>query len=333
VLYVELVVITVVVVCVQYFTFRGTSNASNSHSQFSFFLCDQPTVQYHEEYQLDPPSNDPLLHGSTTVVDEMLVMDDTVRPVSRKELLAQYEQLLEDYNAVLADISTQQPTQSAMNDDQLLMMDESNGYYYEKDDVYEADIHLSIGTLYLEEIDKGIRTSSMTDAMTHFDQAVRLYEMSGDADSTTNMALAKYNLFLLHLRDGNYRVAARRYNEAIVWLRKIDTMATDFDLYDDDSNNIDPTLFHYLTSLPHQHSTRNHQPYKSSNQQQRKTFLKLETSAGPSKTGAKMDKSTNDENNVDQASSATVTKEKPSIHIDLQHFLSQNQSVLLKEEL
>ena len=242
----------------------------------------------------------------------------------------QYEQLLEDYSTLVADISIQQPQQNAMNDDQFLLMDESNGYYFEKDDIYEADIHVSIGTLYMEEFDSGIRTSSGTYAMTHFDQAVRLYEMSGDVDSTTNMALAKYNLFLLHLRDGNYRVAARLYNDAIVWLRKIDTTmaSTDSDLYDD--YGIDPALFTEVSNLQHQRrNTRNQQPYKSSKQQQqqRKILLKAETFTGKSKTESTTGTgrvTNNAKNEIDVDSGTDTEAANPTIYVDLQHFLSQN---------
>ena len=296
------------------------------------FFVDLSTVQYHEEYQLDPPANDPIMHGSTTIVDEILVMDDTENPISRKDLLANYEQLLEDYHTSVADINLEQQEHSTINDDQFLLLDESNGYSYQKDDVYEADIHLSIGTLYMEEFGQGIRTSRITQAMNHFEQAVRLYEMSGDVDSTINMALAKYNVFLLHLHDGNYRVASRRFNEAIDGLRQVDAIATaDADIYDDYYN--DPTLVNEITNVQQQRNNkRNQQPYKSS-KQQRKTLVKATTaSTDTSKASSMAGRSFHHERYEDDVESTTAMKGKPSIYVDLQHYLNQNESSV-KEEL
>jgi tetratricopeptide (TPR) repeat protein len=281
-------------------------------------------VQHHEEYQLDPPSVDPLLHGSTTMIEEMLIMDDNETPMSRKDLLTQYEHLLAEYYALVADNDIQQ---NSMNDDQMLLMDESNGYYYEKNDSYEADIHVSIGTLYMEEFDKVISTSSITHAMTHFEQAVRLYEMSGDVDSNTNMALAKYNLFLLHLRGGNYRMAARRYNDAIDLFRNIESHSTDVTGMDESFK--DPTLFTGSVNLHQHRSKRVQEPYQSS-KQQHKTLTKSEasTTRTTSPTARAIDEET--KHNVESAT-LPVVKEKPSLYVDLQNFLSQNQSA--KEEL
>jgi hypothetical protein len=217
-----------------------------------------------------------------------------------------------------------------MNDDELLLMNGSNEYYYEKDDIYEADIHLSIGTLYIKEFDKGTFTSnSFTNAMTHLDQAVRLYEMSSDDTDhsiTTNMTLAKYYLFLLHLRDGNYHFAAQRYNDAIDWLRKLDALVlTDSDMFED--NDIDPNLFAEESILQHQPTKRNPQPFKSLKQQQRKKTYESEKTTRISK----MRRATNRGSNEVNVESASDTEEKPSIYIDLQHYLSQNQSALPKD--
>ena len=274
-------------------------------------------VQYHEEYHLDPPSNDPLLHGSSTVVEEMLVMIDGETPSSRSDLLLQYEQLLADYNTLVANNNFQQQ-QNVMNDDQWLLMDESNEYYYEKDDIYEADIHVSIGILYMEEFDNGASTSSSTEAMTHFEQALRLYDRSVDADSSINMALAKYNLFLLHLRDGNYRVAARRYNEAIDLLRRIETTSTDMD----EDLNVDYKLLAEIKDLQQNRNKRNQQPYQST--KQRKTSVKAEANSDTS-----IPTSTTDSSRANSNDKGT-RNDKASIYIDLQHFLSQNEST--KEE-
>ena len=213
-----------------------------------------------------------------------------------------------------------------MDDDQLLLMDESNGYYYDKDDIYEADIHVSIGTLYMEEFDMCSSTSSITHAMTHFEQAVRLYDMSGDSDvdRSTNMALAKYNLFLLHLRNGNYRMAVRRYNEFIDLFRKIDAYTTDEDIYE--SFN-DPTQFtEQITSQQHR-AKRNHEQYHLSKQRQT-TLIKWDasTTKATSKTGNASAKDSKHE-----VESAMLSEEQPSIYVDLQHFLTQNQSA--KDEL
>ena len=273
-------------------------------------------MQYHEEYQLDPPSVDPLSHGSTTIIDEILIMDDSDTPISRKDLLVQYEQLLEEYYTLIADSDLQQ---HSLHDDQMLLMDESNRYYYEKDDSYEADIHVSMGTLYMEEFDTVISTSSLTHAMIHFEQAERLYEMSGDVDSSTNMALAKYNLFLLHLRDGNYRMAARRYNDAIDMFRKIESHATDVN-----NSFKGATLFTGNSNLQQHRSNRNQEPYQSS-KQQHSTSSKSEipTTRTESTTESAIDKEAKHD-----VESATLkkNKEKASIYVDLQHFLSQNQS-------
>jgi hypothetical protein len=144
-------------------------------------------VEWNEKYNLDPPV-DPLtaadLDGNTAA------------------MLTEHEKNLEEYLKMF-DGDT-----GAMLDGGY---DEDTGeeYDYEKDDGYEGDLHLSLGSLYMA---LGGDNSAL--AASHLEQAVRLYELSGEREGD-NTATAKFNLAILHLRSGDYRASARWHGEAL----------------------------------------------------------------------------------------------------------------------
>jgi tetratricopeptide (TPR) repeat protein len=278
-------------------------------------------VQLHEEYQLDPPFIDPLHYDSSTIVDDAKSMDNNDSPT-----LLELEQLLEEYHTLVSDTNINK--QHALNDDEMLLMDESNQYYYEKDHAYEANIHMSLGEMYTEV--KKASTSSITQATFHFEKAVRLYEIEGD-EQNTNVALAKYNLFLLHLRDGDYRTAMRWYDEAIDLLEVMnpsDELPADwyYELNDLSwiSGRADLQNDRNTQSQHQQKSTRSHQ-------EQQRTSLHSDASA--SDTATKAGSSVKQGKRSKQLNIRLTTKNTvgSSIYINLQHYLSQNDTH--KEEL
>jgi tetratricopeptide (TPR) repeat protein len=85
--------------------------------------------------------------------------------------------------------------------------------YYQRDDGYEGDLHLSIGTLYLDRND-------FVSAASHLDQAIQLYELSGETEER-NTADAKYNLAILHFRNADFLASDAAYNSALDTYRKV----------------------------------------------------------------------------------------------------------------
>jgi hypothetical protein len=264
-------------------------------------------VQFHEQYRLDPPFIDPLqLHSSTTTEDMIRTENDIDHPISKNDFLIQYERLLEEYYALFVDSDLEQQRTVPSNDD-IFDMDASNdNYYYDTDDGYEADLHVSIGTLYMElHTTPSSSSSTISQATNHFEQAVRLYQASGEVHST-NMALAKYNLFLLHLRDGDYRTASLRYNDAVDALRTIDVT----------TEHPDSSIFIIEMMTVWKQGYRNvrkQQPYKSTQRHNDPKESQSSINAETSTRDYKIVKSTKDSSNTGS-----------SLYVDVQHFLSQN---------
>jgi hypothetical protein len=268
------------------------------------------TVQLYEQYHLDPPFNDPLLLHSPSMIE-----NNGDRPISKNDLLIQYERSLEEYYALFSDYDFEQQHSVFFNDD-ILSVDESNGsnnYYYDKDDGYEADLHVLIGTLYMESDNQSSGQNSISLASNHFEQAVRLYDISGEVHST-NMALAKYNLFLLHLRDGDYRTASSLYNDAIDTLRMIDTTIA----HTDSSMFIVGIMNEWVQQYRTLHKN---QPFKS----------KRQLNLRESQASTKSDTSTRNYKIV--RSSKENKKTESSLFIDLQHFLTVSQNHTQEDEL
>jgi hypothetical protein len=237
-------------------------------------------------------------------------MIDSSSTVTIKEMLADYVHTLEEYHALFPD-DTQNAFPLPIDD---MLVDESTGseYYFEKDDSYEADLHVAIGTLYAElatSTTTGER--SITDATSHFQQAIRLYEMSGERQSA-NMALAKYNLSILHFQNGDFRMASNRYSDALDIFRSIQDINGD-GLHVDDMELLASRLAQQQKNL--QFSGHHHQPHRTSKSQTTRT------------TKVTVARKTNEATSVKQQGAITNWKEgASSILLDVHRFLHQNDS-------
>jgi len=141
-------------------------------------------VEWYERYNLESPAVGGL---------EFFQSGDE-NPVEAFEMaLQQYKEIFSDEGAIY---------------DEEGYFDEATGEtYYEKDDGYEADLHASIGALYMGGDDHIL-------AVSHLLEAIRLYDLAGEPDGQ-NMASAKFNLAALRLRNGEYRESARLHGEAL----------------------------------------------------------------------------------------------------------------------
>lgn len=168
-------------------------------------------MDWSEKYNLDPPPS--------AATDPMFVDE------SSDALLKEYELLLQEYNDIFA------------NDgyDQGAYFDgTTGGLYYERDDGYEGGLHMSLGVLY--SMSRGGDEENDVLAASHLEQAIRLYEMSGEEGQ--NMASVKFNLANLRLRSGDYRESAKLYKEALDIFQTIGTLNPLLGSFGMDSINI-----------------------------------------------------------------------------------------------
>lgn len=114
--------------------------------------------------------------------------------------IAEYENLLQEYHESFSVDDVGQYDREGYFDDE-------NGYLM-KDDAYEADIHVFLGMLYLTRGDDPVL------AIVHFEQATKLYEVSGEGQSA-NMASAKISLASLFLQTKEFDKSAFVYAEAV----------------------------------------------------------------------------------------------------------------------
>lgn len=244
-------------------------------------------VEWYEKYRLDPPADPPMDAAAD------LMEGDTA------EMVAEYERILLEYLEMFAD-----DTAAAAMDG---FLDETTGEtYYEKDDGYEGDLHMSIGSLYMARSDN----SESIQAASHLEQAVRLYELSGEVQSQ-NMATVKFNLSILHLRNGDYPMSARLHGEALdIFRAVIGDGVNPMAMGDEELNS--------LLLMQQEQEESYFQATRTS---------KTTTTTSPQTKGSK-------------APSVQATKTAggggggggpPTILVDVQRFLSQNDS--LREEL
>jgi tetratricopeptide (TPR) repeat protein len=79
--------------------------------------------------------------------------------------------------------------------------------YLGKDDLYEGDIHMSLGSLFLAKGD-------LVSAGSHLSQSIKLYELSGEEEDR-NLADAKFNMSVLKYRTGDYALSREFYDSAL----------------------------------------------------------------------------------------------------------------------
>jgi tetratricopeptide (TPR) repeat protein len=82
-----------------------------------------------------------------------------------------------------------------------------------KDDSYEGDLHANLASMYIAKQD-------FVAALSHFNQAIRLYEVAGEDESIV-MANTKFNLATLNFRIGAYSASAEKYDEALDLYKQI----------------------------------------------------------------------------------------------------------------
>jgi tetratricopeptide (TPR) repeat protein len=85
--------------------------------------------------------------------------------------------------------------------------------YHGKDDLYEGDIHMSLGSLYLAKGD-------LVSAGSHLSQSIKLYELSGEEEDR-NLADAKFNMAVLRYRTGEYVLSRESYDSALAIYRDV----------------------------------------------------------------------------------------------------------------
>lgn len=263
-------------------------------------------VEWNEKYRLDPPADD------SSFADEF--------EGETSELMAEYEEILEEYQEMFA-----ADGRSAMEG----FFDEMSGEtYYEKDDGYEGDLHMSLGALYMSRSDN----SESIQAASHLEQAIRLYELSGEAQSQ-NMASAKFDLSILHLRNGEYRMSARRHGEALDIFRTV---------MGDDDGSVGGSVEELNSFLPQRELPQQIQPQQ---QDSSSSSSKAGSATGPAASRQRQRSTTNKGTAMDrdhasrqnrlsmvEANKIDATgKGGPTIVVDVHRFLSQNDSY--KDEL
>jgi tetratricopeptide (TPR) repeat protein len=130
--------------------------------------------------------------------------DDELGNFDWSDQVAQLQNALEEYmNLDADDMSIYGEEAEFFGDD---------GYSI-KDPGYEGDLHTNLGSLYLAQGD-------MVLAASHLQQAVRKYELLGEAN-THNMATAKYNLAMLYFKSSEFSKSAVFQAEAIDIFRAV----------------------------------------------------------------------------------------------------------------
>jgi tetratricopeptide (TPR) repeat protein len=244
-------------------------------------------VEWNVKYDLDPPAVD------QSAADFMGGGDST------DDMVAEYERVLQEYLEMFAD-----DTVGGMDG----FFDEASGEtYYEKDDGYEGDLHTSIATLYMARGDN----SENILAASHLEQAVRLYELSGEQDGQ-NMATAKFNLSILHARNGDYLASAQLHSEALDIFRAV---------VGEGVNPMGMGVDELSTLLEQQQQEQN-----SAYQNQHFTTSKTTTTSSSTATSQATKKTA-----PSMQAANTANDAGPTILVDVQRFLSQNDS--LREEL
>jgi tetratricopeptide (TPR) repeat protein len=287
----------------------------SSEFLFPFYLL-LTVVLLHETYRLQPPVNDPILLA--TIVDDTATTDHD-RATTKQEVLMEHERTLDEYYSLYKNGNLH----VTMSDDVIYNDEYNNG----KDDAYEADVHVSIGMLYKEmDTSNSGSTSSSTLASSHFQQAIRLYEMSGDV-LCSSMAIAKYNLFLLHMRDGDYRAAIFQYNDAIDVLSKLDI--TDFSSYDEYD---DPSLLEELKQPIPDH-LGHYQRLNDGATMKRNAQPKHSLIQATSRKTRKSNEKRPVEKSRQKAATTGIKGDESTIFVDLQHFLLLQQNHSQQYEL
>jgi tetratricopeptide (TPR) repeat protein len=249
----------------------------------------------------------------TDVLDEGM-MDEG----ATDSLLAEYEMVLSEYLESLADHNQAFASAGDLGEyfDEL-----GGGMPHGKDNAYEADLHLSLGALYLSRSSSGSGDNSIQSA-SHLEQALRLYELSGESH-TENMATTKYNLSIYHLRNGDYQQSALFYAES---LDIFQTFVAD--------EVGDPTLgaaaaaanvklsLHSLLSSTQQRKPQSRTP-PTTNDNAKSQLSSDKQATSSTKPSLVQAVSINDEHDGRQ--------KRPAILVDMQQFLQQNDSS--KDEL
>jgi tetratricopeptide (TPR) repeat protein len=93
-----------------------------------------------------------------------------------------------------------------------LLNDDGYDYYYQRDDEYEGDLHVTLGALYLSNDD-------LEKAMVYFENAISLYQINDShsrrmADAKTNMAMALF-------RARQFQESIRVHTEALELYRAL----------------------------------------------------------------------------------------------------------------
>jgi tetratricopeptide (TPR) repeat protein len=242
------------------------------------------TVDWNEQYGKDPAWDPSTMYATGS--SSMITVEE--------EQIQQVEQALNEYHDLLMDGEADTIILEEM--EEAVMMEDY--YYVEKSNAYEGDLHNKLGTLYLNRGDHVLASS-------HLQEAIRLYELDGEQDEI-NMASAKYNLSLLHLRAGEYQNSANLYSEALDIFKTsigegLNPLSSDFDILE-------------MTNLVRERATKKNDNTKSSHQSNEKP-----------------------KNNGEETTDQTVLKEtlnrqeSPKVFVDLENFLKQNESI--KEEL
>jgi tetratricopeptide (TPR) repeat protein len=254
-------------------------------------------VEWYETYNIEP---------RTDVLDEGM-MDEG----ATDSLLDEYEMVLSEYLESLADHNQAFASAGDLGEyfDEL-----GGGMPHGKDNAYEADLHLSIGALYLSRSsgDNNIQSAS------HLEQALRLYELSGESH-TENMATTKYNLSIYHLRNGDYRQSAVFYAEALdIFQTFVTDGASDFA-----AANVKQSL-HSLLSSTQQRKPQSRTPPAADNAKSQSSSDKRATSS-PASTKPSLVQAISIDDEYDGR------QKRPAILVDMQQFLQQNDSS--KDEL
>jgi tetratricopeptide (TPR) repeat protein len=139
---------------------------------------------WNEEHNIAPPGE-----LGALVQQEDLELDDAVEDL---------ESQLEAYNVVNNDAR-----EIPVSDYE----DRAYENYPTKDDLYEGDIHVNLGSLLLAKGD-------FVAAGSHLSQAIKLYELS-DEEEDRNVADAKYNMAVLYYRTGEFSLSREMYEAAV----------------------------------------------------------------------------------------------------------------------
>jgi tetratricopeptide (TPR) repeat protein len=259
-------------------------------------------VEWYETYSIEPRAE---------VLDEGM-MDEG----ATDSLLAEYEMVLSEYLESLTDHNQAFAAAGDLGEyfDELV-----GGMPHGRVNAYEADLHLSIGALYLSRSSSGSGDNSIQSA-SHLEQALRLYELSGESH-TENMATTKYNLSICHLRNGDYQQSAVFYAEALdIFQTFTAEEASDSTL---GASNVKQSL-HSLLSSTQQRKPQSRTPPTSANAKSQSSSDKRATSSSTSTKPSLVQAVSIDEENAGRP-------KRPAILVDMQQFLQQNDSS--KDEL